>query len=431
MVTNTYLPHVGGVARSVNIFTEDLRKMGHRVLIIAPVYPGCEEYDAEKHDIFRVPAVQRFSGSDFSMRIPAPFYIDEKIDDFKPDIIHSHHPYLLGDTALRAARRRRLPLIFTHHTLYEEYTHYVSPNSENMKRFAMVLSTKYANMCDRVIAPSKSIEDLIRSRGVETPIVEIPTGVDLDFFSKGDGDSARKKYGIDRKAFVIGHLGRLAPEKNLHYLAGAVSMAMAELPDTYFLVCGDGPSRQDIQEIFRKKRIDNRLILTGPLTGKELADAYHAMDLFVFSSHTETQGMVLTEAMAAGKPVIALDAPGAREVVRNQKNGLLLNSDSSQSTFSSAVREAITNPEKLKKWHRSTRETAQAFSRQVCADKLYRVYQSALTQAESRSFAEPEEMDPWDSFLLAIQTEWELIAQKAETVIETIKKIGEAEAKEE
>jgi glycosyltransferase involved in cell wall biosynthesis len=422
MFTNTYLPHIGGVARSVNIFSEDLRKMGHRVLIIAPVYPGCEEYDTADSDVLRVPAIQHFTGGDFSMRIPAPFYIDEKMDDFKPDIIHSHHPYLLGDSALRAAKRRRLPLVFTHHTLYEEYTHYVTKDSESMRRFAAILSTKYANMCDRVVAPSKSIEKLIRQRGVETKIIEIPTGVDTDFFSSGKGTIFRKKFGIPESAFIIGHLGRLAPEKNLDFLATAISMAMKDLPDTVFLVSGDGPSKSDIHEIFQESGLNDRLVLTGSVTGIRLADAYHAMDLFVFSSHSETQGMVLTEAMAAGTPVIALDAPGAREVVQDDKNGLLLASDSRPETFSAAVRDAVLNPEKIKKWRQSTIKTAQAFSREVCAVKLQQVYESAIARTESQSPAASDDMDPWDSFLLAIQTEWDLIAQKAETIIETIRK---------
>lgn len=427
MFTNTYLPHVGGVARSVNNFAQDLKKMGNRVLIIAPVYPGCDEYDAGSTDVFRVPAVQHFSGSDFSMRIPAPFYIDEKVDNFNPDIIHSHHPYLLGDSALRAARRRKLSLIFTHHTLYEQYTHYVTKDSERMRRFAAILSTKYANMCDMVVAPSKSIENLIRQRGVETPIVEIPTGVDTNFFSSGDRQAIRKEFEIPESAFVIGHLGRLAPEKNLLFLADAVSQAMSGLPETFFWVSGDGPSKLDIYDIFQNSGLEDRLVLTGSVMGKKLADAYKAMDLFVFSSHSETQGMVLTEAMAAGTPVIALDAPGAREVVQNDRNGLLLAEDASEKIFSAAIRDAVLSPGKIRRWQESTEETARAFSRKVCARKLYKVYKSAASQTAGRDLASSGDMALWDSFLLAVQTEWDLIAQKAETVIETFKKSGNEE----
>ena len=117
-----------------------------------------------------MPAIQNFNGSDFSVRLPVPFLVDQQIDTFRPDIIHSHHPYLLGDAALRSARRRKLPLIFTHHTLYEEYTHYIAENPEKMKRFAAFLATNYANLCDAVVAPSESIRHLIIERGVSVPV---------------------------------------------------------------------------------------------------------------------------------------------------------------------------------------------------------------------------------------------------------------------
>ena len=253
MFTNTYLPHVGGVARSVAIFTEDLRQKGNDVLVIAPEYSDSEPQSENEGHVLRVPAIQNFNGSDFSVRIPMPFIIDDTIDNFKPDVIHSHHPYLLGDAALRAARRRGLPLIFTHHTLYEEYTHYVSNNSDTMKHFAMHLSTEFANMCTSVVAPSLSIVRLIKRRGVMTPVVEIPTGVDVGFFSEGQRGQFREEFQIPQDAFVIGHLGRLAPEKNLIFLTRAISDVMGDLPNSRFLVVGKGPTEKEIVQIFQKK----------------------------------------------------------------------------------------------------------------------------------------------------------------------------------
>ena len=151
MFTNTYLPHVGGVARSVHHFSQDLEKTGHRVLIVSPSFPETPTADPENDLILRVPAIQNFNGSDFSMRIPVPFYIDEKLDDFKADIIHTHHPYLLGDAAFRKTGQ------------------------------------------------------------------------------------------IPDNAFVIGHVGRLAPEKNLVFLAKSVAKSLKTRTDTWFCVAGQGP----------------------------------------------------------------------------------------------------------------------------------------------------------------------------------------------
>ncbi|MEJ2656775.1 MAG: glycosyltransferase [Desulfobacterales bacterium] len=422
MFSNTYLPHVGGVARSVSICSKDLGKMGNDVMVIVPEYSDSESWRGDGPEILRVPAIQNFNGSDFSVRIPVPFIIDDAIDKFKPDVIHSHHPYLLGDAALRAARRRSLPLVFTHHTLYEEYTHYVSNNPKTMKHFAIHLSTEYANMCTRVIAPSKSIAHLIKERGVIPPVEEIPTGVDIRFFSEGHREKFREEFRIPQDAFVIGHLGRLAPEKNLKFLAQAISDSMKDLPNSRFLVVGKGPGAEEIIQIFNKRGFNDRLIMAGKQTGTRLCDAYHAMDLFVFASKSETQGMVLTEAMAAGIPVIAIDAPGAREVVSNSKNGILLPWNASEHMFSKAVRDAILDPEKIFRWRKVALKTALKFDRKKCAEKLYDLYQAVITDSESYAENAMGHLKKWENLLGTIRTEWDLASEKARAVIKTVSK---------
>ncbi|MFO7715055.1 glycosyltransferase [Desulfosarcina sp.] len=420
MFTNTYLPHVGGVARSVSFFSQDLRDAGHRVLVVAPTFAGCEKHDRDEAEVFRVPAIQKFNGSDFSVRIPSPFLVDEKIDLFEPDVIHSHHPYLLGDAALRAARRRQLPLIFTHHTLYEEYTHYIARNPENMKRFAAFLSTNYADMCDRVVAPSQSIRHLVRKRGVTVPVTVIPTGVDTSFFSKGSGESFREKHGIPQDSFVIGHLGRLAPEKNLDYLATAAAQTIEKKSDVYFLVVGEGLSRQTILQTFAESGLQKRLILAGTATGQTLANAYHAMNIFAFASHSETQGMVLTEAMAAGVPVIALDASGVREVVEDGLNGRLLDSQSSERQFAEMLTWSIAHPHKIAQWAKAARSSVQSFARERSVKKLQDLYADAVETRKKKGTYKTNELHIWDKFLLACRAEWDLVVGKTESIIQTV-----------
>ncbi len=422
MFTNTYRPHVGGVARSVDFFTHDLRDRGHDVLVVAPTFPEAEAAGSIKEGVLRVPAIQDFNGSDFSVRIPIPFIIDQKIDRFGPDIVHSHHPFLLGDAAMRAARSRGRPMVFTHHTLYERYTHYVSAGSEAMKRFAIHLSTEYANLCTHVVAPSESVARLIRKRGVARPITEIPTGVDAEFFKKGEGDRFRNEMDIPADVRVIGHLGRLAPEKNLDYLTDAVVAYMKTDTTAWFLLVGEGPSRETVEKRFRSEGMADRLVMAGKQTGRSLADAYRAMDLFVFSSTSETQGMVLTEAMAAGRPVIALDASGAREVVRDRENGRLLEADAPPDRFAGAVGECFQRPDMMEKWGKAAVETAGDFSRESSAEKMEALYRSVLS--EYRAAEPPASMDRLEELIHGIKTEWDLLGEKAAAVAGLITKDG-------
>ncbi len=421
MFTNTYLPQVGGVARSVASYAEDMRKMGHRVLIVAPTY--AEEVRGERDDeVLRVPAIQRFNGSDFSMRIAVPFLIANRIDDFCPDIIHSHHPYLLGDAAMRTARRRNLPLVFTHHTLYEQYAHYVPVKSDVMQQFVISLSTQYANLCQRVVAPSESIARLLRSRGVMSPIEEIPTGVDLNFFRNGNGSKFRQAYAIDPEERVIGHVGRLAPEKNLCYLAEAVA-SFLDYHKGIFLVVGAGPSKEKIRRIFHRHRLEKRLITTGECSGRYLADAYSAMDLFVFASKSETQGMVLTEAMAAGKPVIALDASGVREVVTDRVNGRLLDAESPDKLFAEAIHDFFHNPELAGQFSLEALKTAGTLSRESCAERMASVYESMLLEYRRASGTLQDFLDLY-KVVRSINVEWKLISGKVAATVNALIETG-------
>jgi 1,2-diacylglycerol 3-alpha-glucosyltransferase len=422
MFTNTYLPHVGGVARSVDFFAHDLRKLGHQVLVVATTFPA-DMGPAEDNDhILRVPAVQNFNGSDFSVRIPVPFIISQRIDDFKPDILHSHHPFLMGDTALRIARRRNLPLVFTHHTLYEKYTHYVPMDSKPLQDFVINLATRYANFCDRVVAPSHSIARLIRWRGVKRPIEEIPTGVDIDFFARGHHRRFRNTHHIPAEAGVVGHLGRLAPEKNLMYLAAAVADFVYRHAQSRFLVVGSGPSEAGIRKIFVERDLARQLVMPGSQSGQDLSDAYSAMDLFVFSSQSETQGMVLLEAMAAGKPVIALDASGVREVVEDGRNGRLLAENASSRIFAAAIEDFFKDSKMADRWGRQALETAHSMSRTVCARRLERLYRSALTNRFDRPEVQiTDELIPWESLLEGIKVEWELLTEKTTAAMSALR----------
>jgi 1,2-diacylglycerol 3-alpha-glucosyltransferase len=157
------------------------------------------------------------------MPLPVTRPLTAELDAFEPDIVHSHHPFLLGDTALRVAAGRRVPAVFTYHTRYELYGHYVAQDSEVMKRLVVNLALGYCDLCDHVIAPSESIANLLAGRGVTAPVSVIPSGVDCALFASGNADRARDLLAIPHDAPVVGHVGRLAPEKNLSFLTESAS----------------------------------------------------------------------------------------------------------------------------------------------------------------------------------------------------------------
>ena len=415
MFTNTYLPHIGGVARSVSTFVEDLLDRGHQVQVIAPTFPDQDSKDPDY--VVRVPAIQNFNGSDFSVRIPLIGYVGEKISDFGPDIVHSHHPFLLGDSAVRISRSLMLPLVFTHHTLYEQYTHYVPLDSPALKRFVSDLATQYANICNHVIAPSSGIQELIHRRGVRSAIDVLPTGIDIERFSSGDGERFRQRHGINAGTLVVGHVGRLAREKNLCYLASAVARAAQTAPEMKFLVAGTGDAQKDLVRIFAEQGAGKSLATIGSLTGSDLADCYAAMDIFIFASKSETQGLVLAEAMAASVPVIALSATGVDDVMEDGVNGILLPTNTSEEAFSQVLETMLEDRKKILKLRAGCRKTAEKFSRQVSCTRLIELYEKVM---DSNKEPHSAELDLLQSAMLSIKTEWELLQGKTIAALNSI-----------
>jgi 1,2-diacylglycerol 3-alpha-glucosyltransferase len=413
MLSNTYAPHVGGVARSIAAFARQYRELGHQVLVVAPVF---DQQPSDEQDVVRIPAIQNFNGSDFSVVLPVSGLLSDTLDAFQPDLVHAHHPFLLGMTALRIARYRQLPLVFTHHTRYEQYTHYVPGDSPVLRRFAIQLVTRYANLADRVFAPSESIAELLLERGVHAPISVIPTGVELPQFHQGDGAAFRRKVGIPENAFVVGHIGRLAPEKNLEFLATSIARFISagitdaisanNSREVHCLVVGTGPSEADIRAIFAQAGVAARLHLDGVQTKQTLADAYHAMDVFAFASKSETQGMVITEAMAAGRPVVALDASGVREVVKDRVNGRLLAAENTSAFVAALQWVAAQSAEQALALAQAARETAERYSMPNTANRALDNYRELL---QKNATSHDQEDDLWMRLLDLIQAEWNII----------------------
>ncbi len=418
MMTNTYLPHVGGVARSTSTFAEEYRKLKHKVLVVAPEFEGPPLSKRESAWVERVPAMQKFNGSDFSVRLPMATGLSDRLDAFNADIIHAHHPFLLGDTALRVGANKNVPVIFTHHTRYEDYTHYVPFDSPTLKDIAINLSTEFANLCDGVIAPSESIAKLIKKRGVKSPIAVVPTGIEVRAFAAGNGLRFRRKFKIPAKAFVVGHVGRLAPEKNLGYLTRSVAHFLKSAPSARFLVVGGGPAEEEMKKICADEGVGGQLVLAGKHTGRALHDAYCAMDVFAFASFSETQGMVLAEAMAAGLPAVALNASGVREVVRHEENGFLLPARTPAKIFAKHLARLHDVLAVRRKFERAARATAENFSQEHCAAQAIQFYEK-IRRATRRDRLMTT-VNPWGTLIDRISIEWSLLAEKAQSVIDAL-----------
>lgn len=408
MFSNTYLPHVGGVARSVSGLVDGLRKNGHNVLVIAPEFDGAE---GDADNVIRIPAVTNFTESDFSIPIPLSRKISHRIRAFGPDVIHSHHPFLLGDTALKTSAELNIPIVFTHHTRYDIYSHYLAQGSSRFQRLALSVSLGYCDLCDGVVAPSESIAKFLRTNNMTAPIAVIPTGVDPAKFENGDGARARKTLSIPENAFVIGHVGRLAEEKNLGYLTTAMILFLKAHPDAHAVFTGEGAARADMASRISSASLSSRVHFTGILRNGDLRDIFAAFDVFAFSSLSETQGLVVAESMMAGVPVVALDAPGVREVVEDNANGRLLAQTASEMQFAEELAAFALLPVSQKeKMAENARITAKKFSLDSCNKQMITIYEHLRGRKAKATAGDKYE---WQSMVRGLATEMKIFGNYA------------------
>ena len=383
--TNTYLPVISGVVRSVRSFRDELTHRGHNVFIFAQ-----EQMDYTDKDpfIFRYPSLNLPTGIDIPTAIPISPFIDRLIPAIKLDVIHTHHPFLLGNTAATKAQELNLPLVFTFHTQYREYTHYVPFPMETVQNFIKStvdrLLQDFMRRCQHIIIPSESMrETLVNNYGLKNNFTVIPTGVDLEAYRTASGEKIRKKRRWEKDIVMIS-IGRLAPEKNWTTLLHAAAMVIKDIPQFRFVLIGDGPDRKSLEDLAKELGIQKRVTFTGSLSFAETPSYMKAANLFGFASITETQGLATLEAMAAGLPVVAVEASGTRDILKHGQQGYLV--ENSPEALAAAIKRLLSNPERMQKFAQAAYKKAQSFNIENLTGKLLDVYEQAIRDKKKNRY---------------------------------------------
>jgi len=285
---------------------------------------------------------------------------------------------------LRYARKFNLPLVFTYHTRYDQYVHYLVVAQDLAKDLTIKYSSHFCNNCSHVIVPAAEIESMVRDFSVTAPISIIPTGVDLDKFSSGDKEWLRKHYTIPAANRILLFVGRLTQEKNLPFLIQTFKEVKDHMPATTLVITAQGPMEAELKQLVidLDLSLDSDVIFTGVLPFETLVDVYSSADLFVFASLTETQGLVLLEAMAAGLPVAAVRAPGVQEMVDDGINGILTDEDTGR--FSAAICSILADEGLYCKMRQNALAKAEIYSSRNMALRLEEVYKKVLADTANR-----------------------------------------------
>lgn len=395
--TNYYHPVVNGVVRSVASFRENLMKHGHNVFIFAQSDPN---YKDTEPFIFRYPSLSLPLG-EISTALPVSPFVDQLLPMLKLDVIHTHHPILLGQTAARKAAELDLPLVFTFHTQYWEYTHYIPFPQEAVQEFLKNAVHRwlreFMQKCQHIIIPSKSMREiLVRDYGLHERYSVIPTGTNLEPFLNADGKSLRAEKGWQEETVLIS-VGRLAPEKNWDTLLRAFAKAHEKHPKIRLVLIGDGNARQSLEALSSELGIADRVTFTGALPFEEIPRYLKAADVFAFASVTETQGLVTIEAMAAGLPVVAVDGPGTRDIVEHSKQGFLVENDAD--ALAKGINKLLSDSQRVKRFSNNALKKAKTFDVNELGKQMISVYEQAIQdkKADQHVTLQAEETIPQET----------------------------------
>lgn len=383
MFTDSALPILNGVSVSIDALVRELRNRDHSVHIFTAAHYRHRDPDPNTHRFF---AVETPWTKDYPLAIP-PFY--PMLREFRRqsfDIIHTHTPFTLGFVGLRWAQSHEIPIVSTYHTLYDKYAHYIPFFPKRYTRYKIAKHTNfYYSSVDHVITPSLAAMKWLRRHSVNTPSTVIPTGlVNVQRYSRAD---VRAHLGIAPDRRVLLYVGRIAREKNMTTLMQAVSGAFRRDPQLVFWLVGDGPAREETAKLARDLGIGDRVRFVGFVPRDEVDAYYAAADLFVFASMTETQGLVVSEAMAHGLPAVVVVGGGAGAAVRDGENGFLVKNDAE--TIANAILKS-TDEETLARLSAEAARSVRGFTSAETTDRVLDVYREVLDgRSESNRKAQP------------------------------------------
>jgi glycosyltransferase involved in cell wall biosynthesis len=384
--TDVYRPTINGVVVSIDSFAERLRELGHTVTIICPNYPDTPE---DETGVIRVPAVTFPAYKEYQIASPFSHSVMQHMKSNVYDVVHIHSPFSVGLAGIYYARRYRLPVIYTAHTDYAEYRHYVRGGRIMPSKVVDKLAAVFSNRVSVTIAPSQKIADGLVRYGTEKPVVILPTGIPP--LPAGDRQRAKTRYGLGRAVNFL-YLGRTTKEKSLEFLLDAFRQALPGLQaDTRLIIAGDGPHRKALEHYSAELGIGSRVVFTGFVTGQNKADVYSAADVFCHVSHSETQGLTLVEASAYGLPLLITDDAAYAGIAVPGVNADIIADDTA--LYGEQMVALAHDTEKRKAYGEASKTIARGLSIEAQTDRLVRVYEDAIVAKRTAVLTPDERSD--------------------------------------
>lgn len=383
LFSDSAMPVLNGVSVSIDALVSSLRQLGHSVHIFTASHFAYRDPDP---NTYRFPALSTPWTRGYPLAFP-PFYpMIRHFRKHKFDLIHTHTPFTLGFVGLRWGQSHGVPVVSTYHTLYDKYAHYIPFFPKRYVRYKIAKHTNfYYNSTDHVIVPSDAAQRWLRRHSVKTPISVIPTGISQA--ATLERAEIRAILGINPDQRMLLYVGRIAHEKNMETLFRAVSRAFDSDPSLVFWLVGDGPMREECVHMAREMGIGDRVRFVGFVPRHEVDQYYAAADLFVFASMTETQGLVVGEAMAHGLPPVVVSGGGASAAVADGENGIIVNNDAN--AMSAAILQILNHDVAYARISEMARKSMRGYTTAHMTQSVLEVYDQVLGAKSKAAVAAP------------------------------------------
>ena len=389
LFTDTYPPFINGVSTSVAMLKKALEKQGHTVYVVTVSNNALKhEYD-EKERILKIAGIP-IGIYDYRLSSIYPVTLINKMKKWNLDVIHSHTEFGVGILARLFAKQFNIPLVHTYHTLYEDYTHYITHGyfEKSSKKIVEYLTKFYCDKtANELIVPTNKIYSLFKEKYNFTKNIHIiPTGIEVERFyveniNKKEVEMLKKKIGFKRNEFVILFVGRLAEEKNVEFLINAQKKLVEYDDHIKLLIVGDGPDKQKYEQLAESLGLKDNVIFNGKAAWEEIPIYYHASNIFATASTTETQGLTVIEAMAAGVPPLCIDDDSFKGTVTNELNGRIFKEEAE---YINQVIEFYENKKTIEKYSKQARVQAEHCSSRSYALSVLEVYDRALKEKKEK-----------------------------------------------
>jgi glycosyltransferase involved in cell wall biosynthesis len=382
MISDVYFPRVNGVSTSIQTFRRELAALGHETTLIAPEYPA--PY-ADEPGIVRVASrYVTLDPEDRMMRAGEIRRLLPRLRTCGYDLVHVQTPFVAHYLGVELATALGVRCIETYHTFFEEYLqHYVPLLPRRwLKHLARAFSRSQSRDVAALLVPSGAMRERLAEYGVTVPMHVLPTGIPLSDFTGGDGAAFRVRHGIPPARPMLLFVGRVAHEKNIGFLIEALELALRQVPELLLVIAGEGPALASLRRLVTRKYLEEHVLFVGYLDRKSaLLDSYAAADAFVFASRTETQGLVLLEALALGLPVVSTAVMGTRDIVLPGRGALVAADDVND--FAGKIVQVARDPALRQRLSREGRAYAREWQAAALGERLSRLYSALALSRDS------------------------------------------------